>query len=331
MNICIEESRIKSVSKAIEKSLKTTNLEEISLLTGGGSGAQILKFKAHGHYYVLRLMGLNEALEDRTIQVVCAQYGGKLKIAPRCHYANAEEGIIITDYIQHLPVNKDIILAQMPLMLNKLHYSEEIPDPFYVVFPYMHDFIEELIQVTPSQELMNYCKAIQNIMLILAKHRQLASCHNDLNSENILFDGQQIYLIDFEAAGREDPYFDLATTCQQHCFSNEEEIEFLHRYLGRAANTYELSKFYLMKQVSYCYHVIHFFQHAYNAGMMILDENTQVPTFKEWYEGRKQGQYALNTPTDLILYATSVLRQSLADMNTLTFKQAKQFLQKNFK
>ena len=320
----IESSRLEHTLKAIKAAFNLETLDEMSVLTGGGSTAKMFKFKVDGQYYVLRLMGLDQPIEERRIQVECAQYGTKLGLAPHCHYTNAEDGVIIMDCVNQLPLPKDVVLQSMPELLTKLHYSEKISKPFCSTFFYMNDLIAKMIERTPSQPIINYYKAIQEIMLILDHHKQLASCHNDLNSENVLYDGKQIYLIDFEAAGLEDPYFDLATVCQQNCFDPQEELVFLENYLQREPTPVEVSKLALMKQVSYCYHALHFFEHAYNANIMEFHDN--VPTFKQWYEGRKEGKYSYDTPYDWMLYAMVVYNQSIKDMATPAFIKAKSVL-----
>ncbi|CAN5214011.1 hypothetical protein BH10PSE19_BH10PSE19_23340 [soil metagenome] len=158
------------------------------MLTGGGSTTKMFKLAVNNQYYVLRLMGLDQPLEDRLIQVEGAQYGGRLNIAPTCHYVDVEQGIIIMDYINHTPLTKEVILQKMPKLLSKLHYSEKISKPFCVIFPYMNNLINDIIKITPSKPLVNYLNSIEEVIVILNNHRQLASCHNDLNSENILYD-----------------------------------------------------------------------------------------------------------------------------------------------
>ena len=39
------------------------------------------------------------------------------------------------------------------------------------------------------------------------------SGHNDPNQFNVLYDGDRLWLIDWETAYRNDPYVDLATLC----------------------------------------------------------------------------------------------------------------------
>lgn len=321
----LEPSRLDSAVKGLKTAFNIDTPDTISNLIGGGSTASMWKITVKNHPYVLRLMGLDQPIADRRVQVICAQYGARLGIAPQCYYADAENGILIMDYIHSAELTKEIIFNQMPVLLAKLHNSEKMPEAYCVIFPYMNDFIDKMVVKTPSKKIIEYYKIIQDIMLILVKHRQLASCHNDLNSENILYDGKQIYLIDFEAAGTEDPYFDLATVCQQNCFDTEEELLFLEKYMTRKPNALEIAKLVLMKQVSYCYHALHFFEHAYSGGMMSY--HGEVPTFQQWYEGRKQGKYSYETTRDLILYAMVVLNQSLEEMAQPAFKEARLLLE----
>jgi thiamine kinase-like enzyme len=59
------------------------------------------------------------------------------------------------------------------------------------------------------------------------------ACHNDLLSENFILDGDgKMWLIDWEYAGANDPYFDLGDFCVEHPLSRDEERLVLTRYCG---------------------------------------------------------------------------------------------------
>ncbi len=61
--------------------------------------------------------------------------------------------------------------------------------------------------------------------------KEYVLCHNDLNPKNILF-GESIKLIDFEYAGVNDRYFDLACVCVEFDLSSENEAYFLTNYFN---------------------------------------------------------------------------------------------------
>lgn len=72
-------------------------------------------------------------------------------------------------------------------------------------------------------------------------------CHNDAQKANIVINDKQIYLLDFEYAGPNEFYYDIA------CFGNhhiEDAFEFLDAYLGRKATQEEqnIVRFYRLYQ-----------------------------------------------------------------------------------
>jgi thiamine kinase len=65
----------------------------------------------------------------------------------------------------------------------------------------------------------------------LAEDSQVKLCHNDVHHLNIV-DGGRLWLLDWEYAGIGDPYFDLASVCCYHAYSDKLRAEFLRAYLG---------------------------------------------------------------------------------------------------
>jgi len=59
-------------------------------------------------------------------------------------------------------------------------------------------------------------------------------CNNDLLAENYIDDGRQLWLIDYEYSGNNDPTFELGNTCQEMQFSDEQIAEVCAAYFGEA-------------------------------------------------------------------------------------------------
>jgi len=57
-------------------------------------------------------------------------------------------------------------------------------------------------------------------------------CNNDLLAENYIDDGQQLWLIDYEYSGNNDPTFELGNTCQEMQFNDEQIAEVCAAYFG---------------------------------------------------------------------------------------------------
>jgi len=60
-------------------------------------------------------------------------------------------------------------------------------------------------------------------------------CNNDLLAENYIDDGKQLWLIDYEYGGNNDPTFELGNTCQEMQFSNSQISEVCAAYFGEAS------------------------------------------------------------------------------------------------
>jgi thiamine kinase-like enzyme len=60
-------------------------------------------------------------------------------------------------------------------------------------------------------------------------------CNNDLLAENYIDDGRQLWLIDYEYSGNNDPCFELGNTCQEMQFNDEQISEVCSAYFGSAA------------------------------------------------------------------------------------------------
>lgn len=58
-------------------------------------------------------------------------------------------------------------------------------------------------------------------------------CHLDLNPSNVLFDGQKVWLIDWDTAGRSNRWVDLATVVNMFLLPPERERWVLERYASR--------------------------------------------------------------------------------------------------
>jgi len=60
----------------------------------------------------------------------------------------------------------------------------------------------------------------------------MVSCHMDPKPENLLFDGQRLWLVDWQAAFVNDRYFDLAVAANFLVAADADELTYLERILA---------------------------------------------------------------------------------------------------
>lgn len=318
----IDPSRQADVLTAIQTAFNTEQITAISLLHGGGSASLIYKIAINKQYYVLRLMSFEQPLADRTIQIDCFTKAAQLNIAPSCYYANAENGIIIMGYIPHQPITERLqFLTELGNLINRLHTTIDFAPAFITTFDYLTELTADLNQHALPAFLIEYINIINEIKNLLTPNLIKTACNNDLNFQNILFDGRKIWLIDWEATGCEDLYFDLAAVCNQLTFNNEMEKAFLRSYFGKALDAYQQAKLLLIQQVAHYYYAVHFLNYAAKADKVINDFAT--PDLFTWNVGFSTGTYKLNTPDDFLLYGLVQAKTSLSKIKTKKFLMAK--------
>ncbi len=134
-----------------------------------------------------------------------------------------------------LEKNQIILLAKA---LKKLHKIEDFNiEPFKMV-----DRLK--LYKTYSKEPIDgrYERKIINRINKGIKKERLCLCHNDLVRNNLLFKYNNVVLIDFEFAGLNYLYFDLASFISENNLNDEQKNIFLKAYFGYRLNKNKIKK-----------------------------------------------------------------------------------------
>jgi len=325
----ISADRVDSVLEALKMAFGSVTPTEFTLLAGGYSSSQVYKVVIKDKTAVLRVMGLDQSLADRSNQIACLKIAAAENLAPAYYYDNAEAGIIIMNYIECKKREKtNTELLQLTGMLKQLHALQNFPAVHQPIFDYMDNLVHKIKAYEASSLIMDYFGIIKETKILLQKYYEYTACHNDLYDNNILFNGERLYLIDWEAAGVEDPYFDLATLCNELVSSEAQEDYFLQEYFGGKLTEYQNAKLVLMKQIACCYAALHFLDFAAADGMSLKKINNLdlIPTLKDWDKAYSLGQRGLNTKEDFLLYALVQIKHSLQQISSDQFVNAKKTL-----
>jgi aminoglycoside phosphotransferase (APT) family kinase protein len=238
----IPKEKQTAVRRALLEAFGTEEYSNLQELHRGLSSARIYRVTVKGTSYLLRVVMRSDALGDPTRQIACMTAAAAVGIAPRIHYANVEDRVLITDFVEAKPFPDDMGV-RMAAVLRKLH---ALP-----LFPNLMNYFERMGGVLKQFAAAGIVPAADSAELVLAYDRvmavypvELISSHNDLKPDNVLFDGRQVWLIDWEAAFLNDRYTDLAVTAN---FFVEDEEQFLAVYLGAAPDAEQMARFFLIR------------------------------------------------------------------------------------
>jgi hypothetical protein len=144
--------------------------------------------------------------------------------------------------------------------------------------------------------------------------------HNDLRPENILFNGDRAWLVDWEAAFSNDRYLDLAVVANFIVTNAAEEESYLRTYFGEAAGEYRRARFYLMSQLLHIFYAA-FLMLSGSRGKSV-QWNTKAPDFRDFHDRMWAGGVSLAGDETKLEYARVHMNQVLQNRRTARFQEA---------
>ena len=126
------------------------------------------------------------------------------------------------------------------MLLKKLHNSQIIFPNIFDPFKEMKRY-EELINKEDGKFYEGYFELKKEVFklkeVLKSFNIELVSCHNDTVPENFLKKGDNLFLIDWEYSGLNDPIWDLAAFSIESNLSDDEEKELLDYYFENSINS----------------------------------------------------------------------------------------------
>lgn len=306
----IPEEKKTAVNNALQAAFGVNKFEDICTMNAGLSSALIFRIVVKGKPYMLRVVVRTDAHGDIARWYTSMKAAADAGVAPRVWYVNTEDRILITDFIEAKPLPLDTAAIKMPSILKQLHCLP--PFTHRVNYPEaIAGFIQKLKTTCslPPQLIADLSEKYQRIKNVypLIESDQVSS-HNDLKPENFLFDGENIWLVDWEAAFINDRYFDLAVVANFVVTNEKEETDFLERYFGYKVGEYELARFFAMRQLLHVSYFALFTLLGHTPGEKI-NVNLPVPGFRDFNNGIWNGEISLTTNDARQQYAWTHLEQ----------------------
>jgi len=236
----IPETRRDDVRTALQAAFGAGTAGELRVLVGGVSGAMILRFSIRGRSYVLRLEPERVAPHDRERGFACMTAGAAAGAAPPVRFADPVTGVAIMDFISGQPLSEHPggsvgMVRALGALTARVRSTP--------LFPMLGDYPEMIgVMLTTLSGaglfapglLDPHAEGLARIRDALPwDASSLVSSHNDPNPRNILFDGERLWLIDWELGFRNDPLADLAIVTTELAETPELEVALLEAAFGQ--------------------------------------------------------------------------------------------------
>ena len=303
----VPAERIEAAEGALRGVLPDLDGVTVTPLTAGASGAVVLKVARSDQACVLRLDHPGDGFRDPARQYACHAIAAQARVAPRLLYSDCDDRVSVTAFTAMEDMVRDDRLKAVAHALARLHATPLFPP----LLPFL-DGMDRLLadfgasHVLPADISARLTGLLGTIAPVCrAPASDIVSSHNDLNPNNVRFDGGHAVFVDWESAFAADRYVDLATLVNFFGGDDAGRTLIAETYFGRPLEAAERARLELMRQVSRLFY-----------GVMLLGALSRAaPGFAvtpEAFEAEASLPGGVATPEAMAAMAIGLLKQALA-------------------
>ena len=331
----IPQEKSEAVIRGLREAFGVTEFEDISRITRGQTPSLVFRIIVRGSPYLLKII---TRTEDPTRHYTSMKAAAEAGVAPHVWYTDIENRISITDFVEAEPLPVSEALVRLPALLRTLHALPPFGRaPFnttctfllnkghgLTIGPAREDFLRnfQAANILPKAESEEFFARYAELAAVYPyDDSEMVSSHNDLfKPDNILFDGQRVWLVDWEAAFLNDRYADLAVVANHVVTNDEEERVFLQEYFGAAPDRYQLARFHLMQQIAHLFYTMAFL--LIGSSGKPVDWSGTVPEFRDYHRRMWAGEVDLTDKDVKIVYGRVHWERLLQNVRQARYREA---------
>ncbi len=234
-----------SLIREVVHKIPDWNGKDISIIPlSGGLTNSNYKVDVDGNPYFVRLPGADTELlainrDNEHHNTRAAHAAG---VGPEVIHHLPEYNVMVLEFLFGQTMSKETLNqpgmpTRMAEAIKRLHDGPRFLTDFnmFRLTEYYLQICEEREITIPNgyRERLTIIETIEQAMSV--KPLATVPCNNDLLAENYIDDGKQLWLIDYEYSGNNDPTFELGNTCQEMMFNDSQIEEVCACYFGEAA------------------------------------------------------------------------------------------------
>ena len=194
---------------------------------------------------------------NRTFEYNNAMAAWRAGISAEIIWADVDRGIMVSKAINGIETmtpnffsSRKGSSARAGAALAKLHNSGETFDFRFDLF----NMIDEYLKILSSKnaelpdgyhDIVDAAKPVKEALI--ANPNPLAPCHCDPLCENFLDDGNNMWIVDWEYSGMNDPMWDLGDLSVEAGMDEDQENEMLIAYFGKEPNAAQKGRVIIYK------------------------------------------------------------------------------------
>lgn len=278
---------------ALTAAFGSAQADSITKVPGGATQAALYRVDKGGKAYVLRVEGTPSPLRNPH-QYESLRIAAEEGIAPTVHYIDAVNGVLVTDFIMERPLDTypggpRALAAAVGTMLAQLQDT-----PVFPAFMDYPDIVGRLFAHVGrtglfAPGLLDAHTAALSRIHERWKPAHLVSAHNDPNPRNILFDGERLWLIDWESAYRNDALVDVAIALDNLAPTPDLEEVLLSAWHGDTPNQTILTRLVTARALSRLYYAGVLLSASATVPRATPDADIGAPSLDEFRRAVREG------------------------------------------
>lgn len=193
--------------------------------------------------YFVRVPGESTELLaiDRKNEYHNTKAAAEAGVAPKIYYHLPEYNVMVLEFLNGETMSKDSLNkkgmpTRMAQAIKKLNQGPRFYSDFnmFRLAEYYLSLCKERDIRVPDGYLERKSTVARIEKAMNVNPLPTVPCNNDLLAENYIDDGKQLWLIDYEYSGNNDPTFELGNTCQEMQFNDQQINEVCAAYFGKA-------------------------------------------------------------------------------------------------
>lgn len=321
----IPESSRETARSALIAAFGTSPLA-LAQVAGGASGALTYRVEAAGRPYLLRMETRRDGYRNPH-QYTCMTTAADAGIAPPLRHADPAAGVVIMDFLPQRPLHEypggqANLLRDLGNLFARLQATPRFP---LVGDGYLGNLSRMLAHLRGSGAfaaglLDSHLEGLERIRAVYPwDETALVSSHNDPNPGNILFDGERLWLIDWETAYCSDPFTDIAIVADNLARSDDLVDVLLQVWLGHAPDRADRARLVLMRQLTRLYYGCLIFSLSIGRGPPETD--LSALSAAELIEAAETGRLTIG-PEALRMVGKTCLAEFIGGLAAPTFGEA---------
>jgi aminoglycoside phosphotransferase (APT) family kinase protein len=313
---------------ALAAAFGSSSVDALLPVAGGASGALTYRVDAAGKSYLLRIETRRSPMRNPH-QYECMRIASEAGIAPALRYVDTDAGVAIMDFVRQRPMaeypgGSSALAKDLGRLAARLQRTPAFPGLWH--FPKVVERIFGFVRSSRffADGLLDpHAAAFERVS---AAYRwdtsALVSSHNDPNSQNVLFDGERLWLVDWETAYRNDPLTDVAILVENFAQTPELERALVEAWLGGEPHRVLSARLALMRQLTRLYYAGLLLSIGASQPREAPESDLGAPTPAEFRAALARGELAPTSRATMFVLGKMCLAGFLSGMTAPGFDEA---------